>query len=251
MLLIGLLLALLVGLSLGILGGGGSILTVPIFVYVLGIEPKAAIAMSLGVVGVVSLVGAWSHAREGNIDGKIALLFGSVAMVGTYLGARLAAYVSGAFQLTLFAIVMLLAAIFMYRDPKSPGGTVSAPEGLEDRWLLISLEGVAVGVLTGLVGVGGGFLIVPALVLLAGVPMKVAVGTSLLIIFMKSVSGFYGYLDLVPIDWGFMAAFSASAVVGILVGSRIVRFIPQRALRKAFALFLVLMGVLILYRNLA
>ncbi len=247
--LLGFLLALLVGLALGILGGGGSILTVPIFVYLLDFDPKTAIAMSLGVVGVVSLAGAVSHAREGNIDGRVALLFGSVAMAGTYLGARLSAFVSGTFQLTLFAVVMLLAAFFMFRG-RSESDETSPPPGLKGRWLLIIVEGIGVGVLTGLVGVGGGFMIVPALVLLAGIPMKVAIGTSLLIISMKSAAGFYGYLGQVTVDWSFMAAFSGAAVIGILLGSRLVRFIPQGALRKAFAVFLVVMGALILYQNL-
>ncbi len=247
---LGFLLALLVGLALGILGGGGSILTVPIFVYILDFDPKTSIAMSLGVVGAVSLAGAISHAREGNIDGRVAVLFGSVAMAGTYLGARLSALVSGAFQLSLFAVVMLLAAFFMFRGRKESDEPPRAA-GLEGRWLLITVEGIAVGVLTGLVGVGGGFMIVPALVLLAGIPMKVAIGTSLLIISMKSAAGFYGYLDQVTVDWSFMFAFSGAAIVGILIGSRIVRFIPQRALRKAFAVFLVIMGALILYQNIA
>jgi uncharacterized membrane protein YfcA len=243
-------LALLVGGSLGLLGGGGSILTVPIFVYVLGIEPKAAIAMSLGVVGVVSLAGAVSHWRDGRVDTRIALVFGAVAMVGTYLGARLSVLMSGAAQLVLFAAVMLVAAVFMYRD-RPPSGPDSAPvRSATLRWTLIGLEGIAVGILTGLVGVGGGFLIVPALVLLADLPMKLAVGTSLLVIAMKSASGFVGYLGTPGIDAAFMATFSAAAVVGIVIGSRFVRIVPQRALRKTFAGFLVVMGALILYQNL-
>ena len=245
-------LALLVGGSLGLLGGGGSILTVPIFVYVLGIEPKAAIAMSLGVVGAVSLAGAVSHWRDGRVDVRIALVFGAVAMVGTYLGARLSVFMSGTAQLVLFAVVMLLAAVFMFRD-RSPVDDIEARpvRGPVARWTLVALEGVAVGVLTGLVGVGGGFLIVPALVLLTDLPMKLAVGTSLLVIAMKSASGFVGYLGTPGIDGVFMATFSAAAVVGIVIGSRFVRIVPQRALRKSFSGFLVVMGALILFQNLS
>lgn len=246
----GLLLALVVGAALGLLGGGGSILTVPIFVYLLDIDPKAAIAMSLGVVAMVSLFGVRSHWREGRVDLRIALIFGPVAMVGTYAGARLSVFVSGSTQLALFAGVMLLAAVFMFRDrPERAEATPSGPP--PTRWLLIGLEGLAVGVLTGLVGVGGGFLIVPTLVLLANVPMKTAVGTSLLVIAMKSVAGFVGYLGTPGIDLAFMAWFSAAAVIGITIGSRLVGSIPQRALRRSFAGFLVVMGLFILYQSLA
>jgi uncharacterized protein len=249
---LGLALAALIGLSLGLLGGGGSILTVPIFVYVLGFGAKEAIAMSLAVVGATSLFGAVSHWRNGNVNLRVALIFGSVAMVGTYLGARLAVFFSGAAQLVLFALVMLLAAFFMFRR-----GKPAAVKALEQGALpparmsraLIAVEGMAVGVLTGLVGVGGGFLIVPALVLLGKLPMKQAVGTSLLVIAMKSVTGFAGYLGQVEVPWGFMTLFTAVAVVGILAGTSLVRFVPQEALRRAFAVFLVVMGGFILYQN--
>jgi uncharacterized protein len=257
----GLALALLIGLSLGILGGGGSIITVPIFVYVLGIEAKPAIAMSLAVVGATAAVGAASHWRDGNVNVRVAFVFGGFAMVGTFLGARLALFVSGPAQLTIFAVVMLLGAWFMFRGPReivapalpTPRTQLSTAQhgtALRDLPLgLIALEGLGVGALTGLVGVGGGFMIVPALVLLTGLPMKHAVGTSLVIIALKSATGFIGYLDQVVIDWGFMAAFTAVAAAGILVGARLVRRIPQAALRQAFALMLVVMGVLILYQN--
>jgi uncharacterized protein len=268
MALLGLALAALIGLSLGLLGGGGSILTVPIFVYVLGFGAKEAIAMSLAVVGAVSLFGAAGHWKAGNVNLRVALIFGSVAMVGTYLGARLSVFFSGAAQLALFAVVMLLAAFFMFRDKKpvrddtgewrmeggEPGGAGAAVR-LEDPPAermplgLIVVEGLAVGVLTGLVGVGGGFLIVPALVLLGKVPMKQAVGTSLLVIAMKSATGFLGYLGQVEVPWGFMALFTAVAMVGILGGTYLVRFVSQAQLKRAFAIFLVVMGTFILYQN--
>ena len=241
-------LAVLIGLALGVLGGGGSILTVPIFVYLLGLSAKEAIAMSLAVVGATSLFGAISHWRDGNVDTRVAAIFGAVAMGGTYLGARLAVFFSGAAQLTLFAVVMLLAAGFMFRPPRlrQPG-----PEADRRRMppLLIAAEGIAVGVLTGLVGVGGGFLIVPALVLLGGLSMKQAIGTSLVVIAMKSGAGFLGYLGQVQIDWGLMAVFTPAAIAGILAGARIVRYVPQMALQRAFAVLLVVMGGLILFQN--
>jgi uncharacterized protein len=265
---LGLVLAALIGLSLGLLGGGGSILTVPILVYVLGFGAKESIAMSLAVVGATSAFGAVSHWRAGNVNVRVAMVFGSVAMLGTYLGARLAVFFSGAAQLALFAVVMLVAAGFMFRD-RSIGGTDSPPvrpdePGLEEELpppilrrrpsrraalAIVVLEGLAVGVLTGLVGVGGGFLIVPVLVLLGGLSMKEAVGTSLLVIAMKSASGFAGYLGVVEVPWGFMTVFTAVAVVGILGGTWLVRFVPQAALKRGFAVFLLVMGGLILYQN--
>lgn len=246
MMVLGLGLAALVGLSLGLLGGGGSILTVPILVYVLGYGAKEAIAMSLAVVGTTSLVGAAGHWRAGNVKLRVALLFGAVAMAGSFLGSRMSAYFTDAAQLTLFAVVMLLAAGFMFRGRREGAGSAG---GERIPVVLIALSGIAVGVLTGLVGVGGGFLIVPALVLLGRVPMKEAVGTSLLIIAMNSVTGFAGYLGRVEVAWTFMMLFTALAVVGIVVGTRLVRYVPQGALRRGFALFLLFMGSFVLYQN--
>ncbi len=240
-------LAGVVGLSLGLLGGGGSILAVPIFVYVLGYGAKEAIAMSLAVVGFTSLVGAWQHARAGNVDGRVAAVFGVVAMLGTYGGARLAAFVSGSFQLGLFAAVMLASAVFMFRDSSSP--VEPAPDARPMRLRPVVVEGLLVGVLTGLVGVGGGFLIVPALVVLGNVPMRVAIGTSLVVIAMKSVAGFAGYLGQVDIPWMFVGAFSVTAAGGALLGSWVACFVPQRMLRRSFAALLVVMGTVILYQN--
>lgn len=189
MLLLAAVFAALIGLSLGLLGGGGSILTVPVFVYLLGFEAKEAIAGSLAVVGATSLFGAVGHWRAGNVNLRVAAVFGAVAMPGAYLGARLAAFVSGGVQLTLFAGVMLLAAWFMFR-PRNAAEEDAAGEHARGMPLwLIAAQGLAVGLLTGLVGVGGGFLIVPALVLLGKVPMKQAVGTSLLVIAMNSAGG--------------------------------------------------------------
>ncbi len=247
------LLGLLIGLSLGLLGGGGSILTVPILVYAMGFDAKASIAMSLVVVGVTSLIGAIGHWRIGNVHVRVALVFGSVAMVGTFAGARLSTLVSGTFQLLLFALVMIAAGYFMLlgRVPgvKQGSGDLYLTDRSRLPIVLIMAEGLGVGVLTGLVGVGGGFLIVPALVLLVRIPMKQAVGTSLAVIALKSATGFLGYLGQVEIDWPFIGLFTALAIAGILIGTRIVRFVPHRALRCAFAVLLLAMGAVILYEN--
>jgi hypothetical protein len=246
---LGFALAALIGLSLGLLGGGGSILTVPVFVYVLGFDPKDAIAMSLPVVGATSLVGAMSHWRSGNVQVRTALLFGVVAMVGSFLAARfLAPLMSGALQLALLAIVMLVAAVSMFR---SAGRTRPGDATPERQLALPLLGGVAllVGAMTGIVGIGGGFLIVPALVLLARVPMKEAIGTSLLVIAMNTASGYLGYAGRTTMAWGFLAVFTLIAIVGILAGSRLVRYVSQAQLKRAFAVFLIAVGGFVLIQN--
>jgi uncharacterized membrane protein YfcA len=244
--LLGYLLAALVGLSLGLLGGGGSILTVPILVYVLGFGAKTAIAMSLPIVGTTSLAGALGHWYAGNVRLPTALRFGLVAMAGAFAGARLAAFLSGAVQLTILAVVMLAAAVSMLRGGIA-SGAAPIETGRAPAPLLATAAGV--GVLTGLVGIGGGFLIVPAMVLLARVPMKQAVGTSLVVIAMNSAAGFAGYLGRVAVPWGFMTAFTSVAILGILAGTALVRFVSQAQLKRAFAVFLVGVGLFTLYQN--
>ena len=245
---LGLALAALIGLTLGLLGGGGSILTVPVFVYLLGIPPKPAIAMSLAVVGTTSLVAAIGHWRAGNVHLRVAAIFGVVAMLGTFLGARLATLLDGRTQLAIFAVVMLVAAGVMLRN--ASGAAPAAAGAASPRaMLLVVPAAIAVGVLTGVVGVGGGFLIVPALVVLARVPMKQAVGTSLLVIALNATTGFAGYLGQVEVRWAFMATFAAVASAAALGGAWLVRFVSQRALKRAFAVFLLLMGTFILWQN--
>lgn len=236
-------LALLVGLLLGLLGGGGTILAVPVFVYVLGFEAKSAIAHSLIVVGITSLVGSYGHWRAGSVRWRVALVFGLVAMVGAVAGARLALLLSGRVQLTLFAVVMLVASVFMFRGRRpaaADDGGVPAPQRL--RLLPIALQAAGVGIVTGLVGVGGGFMIVPALTLLGGLPIYQAVGTSLVIIGFNALAGFGGYLDQVTVDWTLVAVFTMTAIVGALVGTSLGRHVPANALRKGFAVFLVLVA---------
>jgi uncharacterized protein len=244
-------LAALVGLSLGMLGGGGSILTVPIFVYVLGYDPKLAIAMSLPVVGVTSLAGALSRWKSGQVDLRAAISFGAIAMIGAFIGAKLAVFMSGGAQLALLAVVMLAAAVTMFRSAhRAAANSVPATEPPRAiPFALLVPVALAVGVLTGVVGIGGGFLVVPALVLLARVPMTHAIGTSLIVIAMNAASGFVGYVNHVSLPWPFVAVFTAIAVIGILAGSYLVRFVSQAALKKAFAVFLLCMGVFVLYKN--
>lgn len=244
---LGYLFAALIGLALGTLGGGGSILTVPVLVYVLGFDPKLAIAMSLPVVGTAALVGVISHWRAGNVRLQTAALFGSVAMVGSYTGARVSVLLSGRLQLLILGTVMVAAAASMLRSAiRDPAvDAVAAPA----HPVLMLAVGLGVGLLTGLIGIGGGFLIVPALVILGKVPMKAAVGTSLLVIALNSTSGYLGHHGQEVVPWNFVARFSAVTVVGILTGNALVHHISTRQLKRAFAFLLVVIGVLILWQN--
>ncbi|AFV75921.1 putative permease [Thermus oshimai JL-2] len=240
--------ALLIGLSLGLLGSGGSILTVPVLVYLVGEAPKQAIAESLLIVGGIALLGGLPYALRGLVHYRSLLLFGLPGMAGTYLGAWLSRFTSGEVQLLTFALVMLLAAYFMARP------LPLTPKGERKAWKVV-LEGLFVGALTGFVGVGGGFLIVPALVLLGGLPMHLAVGTSLFIIALKSFAGFYKYLHLLPayglsVNWGLALLFIAVGALGSLLGGRLAVRLPHEALKRGFALFLVVMGVFIVAQNL-
>lgn len=243
--------ALAIGLVLGLLGSGGSILAVPVLVYLAGEPAKLAIAESLGVVTLISFVGAVPFALRGKVDWRSVLFFGVPGMAGAYGGAYLSKFMSGSLQLAIFAGVMLLAAVMMFREtPNDPAGAGT------HAWWKIVLEGLVVGVLTGLVGVGGGFLIVPALVLLGSLPMHLAVGTSLAIIALKSVSGFYKYLDVLgeaglSMNWTLILIFSAIGIAGSFVGGRVGQYVPQAKLKKGFAVFLVVMGVFVLWQNAA
>ena len=243
--------ALLVGLVLGLLGSGGSILTVPVLIYLVGEPNKLAIAESLGIVTLISFVGALPFVYRGQVSWRNVLLFGLPGMIGAYLGAYLSQFMPGALQLVIFAGVMLLAAAMMMRRTVPDPG--DAP--LRLYWKVM-LDGFGVGVLTGLVGVGGGFLIVPALVLLGGLPMHLAIGTSLFIISVKSVSGFVKYIDVLgeaglSIHWDLVLIFSAIGIVGSFIGGKVGAYVPQARLKRGFALFLILMGVVILWQNVA
>jgi uncharacterized protein len=241
-------LGLVIGAALGLLGGGGSILTVPIFVYLLGFDPKDAIAMSLAVVGLTSLVGVAGHWRAGNVNLRAAMLFGGVAMAGTWVGAHLASYISGATQLIVFGLVMLTAATVMLRGSTRPEPESDVQAVHHGGFPVLAGGGLLVGVLTGVVGVGGGFLIVPALVLVA-LSMREAVGTSLLIIALNCAVGLWSYLGHVNLVWPAVALVTAGTIPGITLGTWAHRFVPQSVLRRAFAALLVALGVFIVYQN--
>ncbi len=253
--------AILMGLSLGLIGGGGSILTVPILVYLFSVDAVLATAYSLFVVGLTSLIGSFSHMRLGNIHWRTAIVFGIPSIISVYLTR---AYVVPAIPdpvfhlgnaavskshaiLLLFAVIMLLASYSMIRKR-----VVMENEEAEPRYNypLILLEGIVVGAVTGLVGAGGGFLIIPALVLLAKLPMKQAVGTSLIIIAAKSLIGFTGDLKgSQVIDWRFLLIFSLIAMVGIIAGSMLSRNISNEKLKPAFGWFVLVMGVYIIAKE--
>jgi uncharacterized protein len=242
---VGLLLSIAIGVSLGFFGGGGSILTVPLLVYVFGLPPKQAIASSLLVVASASGVAALQHARAGNLRPRVALLFGCAGMAGAYLGARVAAFVAGGVLLLLFAALMGLTALAMWRGRAVP--PAASTRDLSPGRLV--LQGLAVGSFTGLVGAGGGFLIVPALVLWAGLPMPAAVGTSLLVIVMNSLAGFAGYAGYIRVEPALVVAVAACAIAGSFAGSWLTRLVHPSSLRRAFAGFVLVMAAAILLRE--
>ncbi len=250
-LIVALLLAVLVGVSLGLLGGGGSILTTPILTYVLGMEPRVAIASSLFIVGVTSVVGLLTHAKAGRVRWKTGLIFGAAAMVGAFAGGFIGGFVPGTVLMILFAVMMVATATAMIRGRKqAKGEDQPGPEGAGHLPLTrILIDGSLVGLATGLVGAGGGFLVVPALNLLGGLPMAIAVATSLLVIVMKSASGLAGYLFSVQLDWPVVLAFTGVAIVGSLIGARLAGRVPERALRQGFGYFVLAMGAFVLVQE--
>lgn len=254
--------ALAIGLSLGLLGSGGSILTVPVLVYLIGQDEKVAIGGSLFVVGAIAAVGGLQYALRRLVDWRSVLWFGLPGMAGTYGGAALAEYVSGTLQLAVFALVMLAAAVSMLRrspaKPAEGGGepaaaTAQANDGRRRRSSQ-ALDGIGVGVLTGFVGVGGGFLIVPALTVLGGLSMTLAVGTSLVIIALKSFTGFAKYLEVLAsvgltLDWPVLGTLTGVGIAGSFAGRWLGRRISEERLRRLFGLFLVVVGGWILWQS--
>lgn len=240
-------LAVLVGLSLGLLGGGGSILTVPILTYVAGMDPKEAIAASLFVVGATSVVSAVDHARKKRVKWRTGLVFGAAGMAGAFGGGLLGGHIPGAVLMIAFAGMMVATSLAMIRGRKDRAG------GIHDGELPVGkvvLEGIVVGLVTGLVGAGGGFLVVPALALLGGLSMPVAVGTSLVVIAMKSFAGLGGYLTSVNLDWALVGGVTAAAILGSFIGARLAGRIPEGLLRKGFGFFVLAMGVFVLVQEL-
>jgi len=246
---------LITGMLLGIFGSGGSIITLPALLYLLDVEPKSAIAMSLGIVAVTATVTAFQHWRQGNVNLKITAIFGLFGVAGTYAGALIGVVTPVVIQLSVFALVMYAAAWKMLKPTaqhKSVGAAVTdCPDGHCDDldYGHIAIHGVAVGILTGIVGVGGGFLIVPALVLLSGLPMKKAIGTSLSIVSLKSFAGFAGYAGSVAIDYQMMGVFTLIAIVGSVMGSQLGHRLPADLLKKGFGGFLLLVASYILFKS--
>jgi uncharacterized protein len=237
-------LAALIGISLGVLGGGGSIVTMPVLVYVAGVDPKTAVGMSLAIVGGTSLAGSYLHYRVQNFHGKAASLFGISGVIGAYFGAMFTHLIRPSTLMLSFAALMLVVgALMLVGRPDRHGQR----QCLAWRCLLV---GALVGVLTGFLGVGGGFLIVPALMFTAGVETKKAIGSSLAIIGFNSASGLLGQLRYVHIDWRLTLLFLAASLMGMGIGLAIVRRIPERNIRFAFACALLVIGGLIAYRNL-
>ncbi|MBW7881141.1 MAG: sulfite exporter TauE/SafE family protein [Caldilineaceae bacterium] len=243
-LIVDLLLGFAIGISLGLLGGGGSILTVPALVYVVGQTPQAAVTASLMIVGANSMVGAFMHRSQGTLNWKIALIFGGVGMAAAYLAAGWSKVLPSDALMVLFALLMLAVGLFMILKP-----TPSAENPQGRGWLMTTISGVVVGLLTGFLGVGGGFLIVPALVMLVGLPIRQAVGTSLIVIAMNSLAGFLGHLQGPPVDLQIVVTFVTAGLTGALVGARLAKLVHPEHLRKGFAFFVIGLAVFLLYDN--
>lgn len=240
----------LIGLSLGLVGGGGSILTVPILVYALGQSVHGATTTSLAIVGLNALIGAVGHLRAGNVRLKTGSAFGVAGIVGAFVGSWLNRLVSGPLLLVLFAFVMLAAAAGMLRRRGGSEEATDFAETYDARgWAKLVIAGTMVGLMTGFFGVGGGFVIVPALVLVLGLPMRAAVGTSLLVIAINSASGLLAHLRYGGLDLGLTALFVLGGAVGVLGGARLAGRVPQRRLTQLFAAMIVVVAIYVLYRS--
>jgi uncharacterized membrane protein YfcA len=258
---IGYLASILIGISLGLIGGGGSILTVPVLVYLFAVDAVAATAYSLFIVGLTSAVGSFDYFRKGLVNIRTAIVFGIPSIVAVFLTR---AYIVpaipkeifsvGEFIVTksillmlLFSVLMIAASYSMIKKDKKPVAESTGEQ--QFNYPLILIEGLVVGVLTGLVGAGGGFLIIPALVVLSKLPMKEAVGTSLVIIAAKSLIGFFGESSETVIDWNFLAIVSAFAISGIFVGTALSKRVDGAKLKPAFGWFVLVMGIYIILKE--
>jgi len=254
--------ALLVGLVLGLIGGGGSILTVPIMVYLIGLNPITATAYSLFVVGITSVIGAYKNFKKGLVDIKTVVIFAIPAFIAVYLTRRYLVpmipdvvftvnnfkVTNSIFIMVFFAIIMLLASFSMIRTKQNRDLENDNGE-IQYNYPLIGIEGLVVGILTGIVGAGGGFLIIPALVLLAKLPMKKAIGTSLLIVAVKSLIGFLGDVPNIEVNWEFLLIFTSISIVGIVIGVYASKFISGKKLKKGFGYFTLIMAIYIIYKE--
>ncbi|GAA3571197.1 sulfite exporter TauE/SafE family protein [Snuella lapsa] len=251
--------ALVVGLVLGLIGGGGSILTVPLLVYLLNYNPITATAYSLFVVGFTSLVGTFQKHKKGLVDFKTGLAFSFPSFMAVYLSRRylvpnipdVLLQLEG-FELTkemvimvFFAIIMLLASYSMIKNKKNTEKTEK-----KQHYSKTFVQGLTIGTITGIIGAGGGFLYVPALVLWANIPMKKAVGTSLIIVSINSLIGFTGDIQTLQIEWGFLLLFTLMSIVGIIIGVSLSKFISSKKLKKGFGFFTLIMAIYIIYKEL-
>lgn len=243
----GLVLSALIGLSLGLIGGGGSILTVPILVYFLGVPPHEAVAMSLAVVGATSLFGAYLHYRADNVNFSSGLLFGGAGMVGAFVGSPFTKLITPGPLLLIFGVLMLVTAISMFRR-RRPGieQATHTPHAAQ-----AVAAGFGVGVLTGFLGVGGGFLIVPALVFFGGLQIKKAVGTSLFVIFLNSVAGLIGHISHNVFDWSLTSAVTTLAVGGAVGGTVLSHRLAAHRLQRMFAVLILGVGAFLVVKNYA
>ena len=245
MMILALILALTIGVSLGLLGSGGSIITLPVLVYAAKVPPSQAVAMSLAVVGGTTLVGSILGARSGQVHLKAATLFSSTGVAGALAGSQLTHLVSPSVLLLIFAGLMIVVALRMF-GPR-PGQTVQ--EHAECHWLACTGTGLAVGALTGFLGVGGGFLIVPALLFLARLPLKRAIATSLVVIAVTSAAGLLGHLRRTHFDWGIAGMFLALAILGMLAGRKFAHHIEANRLRSWFAWFVLAVAAFVIAEN--
>jgi uncharacterized membrane protein YfcA len=258
---LGYLASILIGIALGLIGGGGSILTVPVLVYLFGVSPLLSTSYSLFIVGSTSLVGAVNNFKQGFLNVKIALLFGLSSITTVFLTrkfiipiipkevAKVGDFIitENVLMMVLFAMLMVLAAIAMIRNGKAEPKV--KPVKLKLNIIKLLIYGVIIGIVTGFLGAGGGFLLIPTLVILMGLPMKEAVGTSLLIIALNSLFGFTGDLGHFKINWIFLLTITAIALVGLFIGSVIGKKIEGAKLKKGFGYFVLIMGVYIIIKE--
>ena len=236
-----LVLAVFIGFTVGLLGGGGSILGVPMLRYIGGLEAKEAIATTLLIVATTSGVGTVQHARAGNVDWRTGAVFTLTAALGGYFGGRSASFLSEDTLLLMFAAMMMATSIMMFRGRKN-----MTPREEPLPLGLASLEGIVVGFVTGLIGVGGGFMVLAALVLAGGMPMHRAVGTTLLVVTLKSYAAFAGYISHVTVDYNLAASVTGMAVIGTLIGAGLSQRVPAEKLRKGFAVLVLVMACIVL-----
>jgi uncharacterized membrane protein YfcA len=246
----GLALGLVVGVVMGLLGGGGSILAFPIFLYFFHVEQRSAVAMSLAVVGMSAFVGFLGHWRQASVNLKIGVPFGGFAALAAFFTARVSERVPEVVQLSLFAVFALTAAVVMLVDSFRTRSPATVPGIAPHFTPVLALQAMVVGALTAIIGAGGGFLIVPALVYLAALGVKEAVGTSLLVITLNALSGFAGYIGEVPIDWPLVGSFTGVAAIGAIVGARLNRHVPQVRIKQGFALLILTLWTFVMVRSL-